>query len=462
MATLYKEKNSTYRIQFFDGNGNRPSIRLGKVPKKTAETFLSRVEEMIHCRLAGQSPSSETSSWLGGLPNDTLAKLSQAGFEVQERHTTGELWAAFLKQKNDVKDSTLKCYDCAEQRFFAFFNRKTDLRKLTPTQFEEWKTFLRTKYRSSPTDKPLAEATVAGTLTKAKAVFNWSVSVGWIDESPLDGVGRGSFVNREKDRFVTPEEYRRLLDVCPCQEWRVIIALARIGGLRCPSELLRLRWADVNWEQSRFYVTSSKTERHKGKEGRLVPLFSELRIELERLFKTASTAGKEFVINRYRDPERTNLGTQFARIVEVARVQPILRPFDNMRASRSTEVYAEFGAFLESQWIGHSSKIAKDHYLQVREEDFERAAGRPGIGVVHFSQEAVHFEKGPVQNPVLQASATTGTGQQGQNDDLPASPLIAIVCETVQPNARKKEGGQNDPQVPKRGAEHPFDFKDIS
>ena len=48
-----------------------------------------------------------------------------------------------------------------------------------------------------------------------------------------------------------------------------------------------------------------------------------------------------------------------------------------MRASRSTEVYAEYGAFLESKWIGHSHKIARDHYLQVREEDFARATGKP-------------------------------------------------------------------------------------
>ena len=59
----------------------------------------------------------------------------------------------------------------------------------------------------------------------------------------------------------------------------------------------------------------------------------------------------------------------------MAGIEPIPRPFDNMRASRSTEVYAEFGAFYESQWIGHSAKVARDHYLQVREEDFERAVG---------------------------------------------------------------------------------------
>ena len=51
------------------------------------------------------------------------------------------------------------------------------------------------------------------------------------------------------------------------------------------------------------------------------------------------------------------------------------KPFNNMRASRSTEIYNEYGAFLESQWIGHSTKVAQAHYLQVRDEDFEKAVG---------------------------------------------------------------------------------------
>ena len=45
-----------------------------------------------------------------------------------------------------------------------------------------------------------------------------------------------------------------------------------------------------------------------------------------------------------------------------------------MRASRSTEVYDEFGPYKESKWIGHTSKVAHDHYLQMRDEDFDMAA----------------------------------------------------------------------------------------
>jgi len=53
--------------------------------------------------------------------------------------------------------------------------------------------------------------------------------------------GNGSFVNRDKDRLVSMEAYAKLLAACPDQERRTIIAFARIGGLRCPSELKRMR-----------------------------------------------------------------------------------------------------------------------------------------------------------------------------------------------------------------------------
>ena len=38
---------------------------------------------------------------------------------------------------------------------------------------------------------------------------------------------------------------------------------------------------------------------------------------------------------------------QFSLIVKKAGLEPIPRPFDSMREIRSTEVYDEFGAFLE-------------------------------------------------------------------------------------------------------------------
>jgi integrase len=377
MASLFKdpETKGAWVIQFVDGNGKRPKIRLGKMPKKVAGTFLSHVEELISCQLLRHSPSVETSAWLDGLHDTMHDKLSKVGLVVvRTKRTLGEIWEDFRKQKSGVKDSTLDVYDYAEQRFFAFFDRTTDVRKLTLERLIEWKTFLLTDYRSPRTDKPLVEATVAGAITKVKAVFNWAKKLEMVSSSPLDGLGRGSFVNEDKDYEVTMDMCCRLLLACPCQEWRTIIALARIGGLR-QCEILRLRWADVDWEKGRFTVRSPKTERYKGKERRVVPLFPELRVELERLYTQESNKGKDFVINLSTNREGANLRTQFLRIVEKAGLEPFPRPFDNMRASRSTEIYNDFNPIVESEWVGHSRKVAERCYVRTREEDFERAAG---------------------------------------------------------------------------------------
>ena len=451
MATLCKEQckdnKIAYRLVFSDGNGKRRSLRLGKMPKKAAETVKSHVEEIISCRLAGRSLTAETSDWLGKLPDDTLAKLAKAELVTFQRHTLGELLEAFRKQKSGVKQSTLDVYDYTEHRLFSYFDRTTPLRRLLPEDFEKWKTFLQTDYRSPRTGKALVEATVAGAVTKMKAVFNWAIKDKWItkEQNPLAGVGRGSFASRGKFREVTMDEYYRLLATCPCQEWRVIIALARIGGLR-PSEILRLRWVDVVWLKSRFLVTSTKTERYQGKEKRYVPLFRLLWIELERLAECESSKGKEFVINRYRDPEHSNMRHQFSLIVKKAGLEPIPRPFDSMREIRSTEIYNAFGAVKESEWIGHSTKIAKDCYIKVLESDYELAAKWEGetVQTVRASAPFRQSEISVVQIPVQQASESART-ELRENEK---SPQFAGSDESLQVAATAL--------LPKRGLEPPL------
>ena len=121
------------------------------------------------------------------------------------------------------------------------------------------------------------------------------------------------------------------------------IALARIGGLRCPSELQQLRWSDVHWTENRFLVHSPKTERHEGHRERLVPLFPELRTELERHYSLDETKGNEFVIQGLQN-SCWNLHPAFQAIAKRAGLGKIIRPFDNMRMSRSNEVDREFGS----------------------------------------------------------------------------------------------------------------------
>jgi hypothetical protein len=46
----------------------------------------------------------------------------------------------------------------------------------------------------------------------------------------------------------------------------------------------------------------------------------------------------------------------------------------NLRSSRQTELTEVFPAHVVSAWLGNSERIAAQHYLQVLESHFEKAA----------------------------------------------------------------------------------------
>jgi integrase len=188
--------------------------------------------------------------------------------------------------------------------------------------------------------------------------------------SPLDGVGAGSYRNEDNDRFMTRGQYRQLMDACPDQEWRVILTLARIGGLH-PNEIKSLRWSDIGrTKEDRFRAVNSKMRHNPKLFERDVPLFPEIVEELDKLRRDSED--KEFVINR--SPH--GWSAQFHQIAEKAGLETIPRPFDNMRASRATEVCNEYGAKKESVWLGHSEKTAMKYYLMVTDDDYAVAAGQ--------------------------------------------------------------------------------------
>ena len=142
-------------------------------------------------------------------------------------------------------------------------------------------------------------------------------------EVPLTGIKIDLTSDRTKNHFIDAETAKALLEACPDQEWRVIFALTRYGGLRCPSEVLSLRWSDINWERERFKVHSSKTER-SGKGERVVPLFPELRQELEDLAELVQPGvevpATDKVIKRYHHTEQ-NLRKALHRIADHAGVE---------------------------------------------------------------------------------------------------------------------------------------------
>src|SRR5262245_12705025 len=82
MASLATESNGSRRIQFFDRDRKRQSVRLGQVPKKVAEEIRRHVEHLTlsQCKnipLAQISP--DTDGWVRGIDLKMANKLARAG-----------------------------------------------------------------------------------------------------------------------------------------------------------------------------------------------------------------------------------------------------------------------------------------------------------------------------------------------------------------------------------------------
>ncbi len=110
--------------------------------------------------------------------------------------------------------------------------------------------------------------------------FAHAVRCDRIDRNPFSDVSHKGGNPRTRQRYVTEEETARLIDAAQNWVWRTINALSRQGGLRCPSEELSLKLADLDCEHEAMTITASKTE-NRGQGQWVVPMFARLRPFLE-------------------------------------------------------------------------------------------------------------------------------------------------------------------------------------
>ena len=380
-STITNHKSKTRTIAFFLDGRERKFIRLGKTTLKEAATVRANVEDLVTAWKLGRTPSPATADWLAGLSDTIRRRIENTGLiEPRERTETPTLTAwldRYIGGRADIKPRTRGNYDQARKCLEAFFGPATPLDEITQGACQDFGVWLRT-------ERGLGEGTARRRTKRCRQFFAAAVARKILAENPFDGIKCGNYAS-DRFYFVSRAETAAVLDACPDAEWRLIVALARFGGLRVPSELLPLEWADINWERARFTVTSPKTAGHDGKASRIVPIFPEVLPYLRDAFELAEP-GQRHVITRYRD-SNANLRTQLLRIIRRAGLEPWPKLFVNLRSTRATELAEAFPAHVAAAWLGHSPEIARRHYLQVTDGHFQRATA--GDGKAH--QKAHHF-----------------------------------------------------------------------
>jgi integrase len=341
----------------------------------------------------------------------------------------------YITARSDIKPRSVNRLEAAGKKLVECFGPDRRMKEFTIGDADSFRLWL--------VGQAFAENTVRRLCGRAKQFFRAAVRRKLIPENPFGDLVSAVRGNPSRFYFVTQEEATKVLDSCPDAEWRLLFALSRYGGLRCPSEHLSMRWGDVDWANNRVRVPSPKTEHIEGKESRMIPMFPELKPYLEEAFEQAAP-GTEFVINRYRSCN-ANLRTQLMRIIKRAGLKPWPKPFQNLRSTRETELMEKFPAHVVCGWIGNSEAIALKHYLQVTDDHFERAVR----GEAEIGPEVAPTPTNPAAQKVAQHAHAGGSSEQHAaqttNAKAPGLPGPATFCDIV-----------NTCSVPPRGVEPRF------
>jgi integrase len=356
MASISKDAKGRRMIQFVGANKKRRTIRLGAMPSRMVKGICDRVETLVHAQVARAALDGDTLAWLDSLSDKLYAKLARVGL-VQPRAMMQlkDFLNAFIESRTDVKPNTKKNWKQAARYLCGHFGERRLLRDITDLDADAFVVWMKTNF---------AVATASRVIKFGKQFWDYAVRSKIITIDIWDHIKSGTMTNSDRQEFIERNVIAKVIEQCPDAEWRLIVALARFGGLRVPSEVHALTWPDILWDQDRFIVRAPKTGT------RIVPLFPELVPFLRECFEAAED-GAAYVIAKHRN---VSLRTRMHKIIERAGIVPWEKVFVNLRSTRETELCDDFPEHVVAKWLGNSKATARAHYNQTTDSHFQRAA----------------------------------------------------------------------------------------
>lgn len=373
MARIVDRPNGHHWIQYTRSDGKRPTVRLGKCTLKTAKAINEKIDRILEAKALHLPVDRDTARWIRRLDDTLHDRMSATGLiKPRPKTTVGDLAKYFLEHKRG-KPRTIKKYENACENLIEFFTAKRRLTSIKPGDADEFRDFLLTKAHRVKEDTGLAPRTAQKRLRNATAIFKAARRKGWIRRNPFRDT-RITNAPRIRDRthFVDTKETYKVLDGCRDWQFKLLVALVRFGGLRCPSEPELFRWSWIDWEHDEITFRSPKTEHIPGRDWRTIPIFKELRPYLEEAWEAAGEGCDDLVFAELPNTSAALAG-RLKRVCKRVGVEPWPKPFQNMRSTRETEVEQQFGLKCACVWIGNTEEVAKRDYLQVTKEHHARA-----------------------------------------------------------------------------------------
>lgn len=225
-------------------------------------------------------------------------------------------------------------------------------------------------------------------LTSLKAMFNWAIAQDFLTDNPAKGISLPKA--SPKERFLSDEEVVRLFaalmtgeqDGSINSQHANLIRLLLLTGAR-KSELMGLRWEEVDLARSRLVLSSDRTKSGWHNGIRRIPLSGAARTLLAGLPKTGS--GFAFPAAKSGDMHMTGIQKTWKRVCKEAdlgnmRLHDLRHSFASFAIANGENIVIIAGA------LGHASTRMTERYLHLRDDDinalFERTGQRIMSGTV--------------------------------------------------------------------------------
>ena len=185
-----------------------------------------------------------------------------------------------------------------------------------------------------------------------RAAFNFAVDRRLLVQSPLNGV---KLFNEEKHRkpprVLSFAEERKLLMCCDLRLHTIVVTLIDTG-MRVGIEGLRLKWADVDFDESEITITQSKTAAGL----RVLPMTTRVKSELQSWHNATNQVSEYVFFNPQRpDTHLRSVKTAWHHALKTAGIPRL--PIYQCRHTFSTRLAAAGVAdTIIDQLLGHSRR----------------------------------------------------------------------------------------------------------
>jgi hypothetical protein len=143
MASIAREKKNgrtLHRVQFFDKENKRRSIRLGEVSRKTAQAVATKIESIVSASIMGTPLDHETSQWIADIGVELSDKLAAAGLIAKrESGTLAAFLDGYIDGRADAKPNTIRNLKYSREQLVTYFGPNKPLHTIKPGDADDWR-----------------------------------------------------------------------------------------------------------------------------------------------------------------------------------------------------------------------------------------------------------------------------------------------------------------------------------